>query len=270
MHHLLKIITIVIFSCAIFCGHTHASLKAVLVVGPQEDGTTGAITTMNKMATFLRSQSVSVQCFYNEKAIWENIVSASNGAHFFIYSGHGSRMGGGGRAGGLCLAASNIVSSDKIEAELKLAKNAMVLFSSVCNGAGSSASDVADIGIEEATKRVTDYARPFFKMGIGCYYANNLGDGCLDFLKDFFDGKPVKECFTNSASTWCKIEKASPTSVGVGLEISIASTNWGGISTVTTYENGVKKEKQVPSIKEYDIAYVGNPAFTLKNITLSK
>lgn len=272
-----NITTIIIAFCVaigtVFAANTNqelTSLKAVLIVGPQEDGTSEAIKKMDRIANFLKSKAVTVHTFYDSKSVWSNIVTASNGAHFFIYSGHGSTLGGGGKVGGLCLASSNMISSEKMVAELKLAKNAMVLFSSVCGGAGSSADDTKDIGIEEASTRVTDYARPFFKTGAGAYYANNMSDGCLKFLRDFFDGKTIKECFTNSASTWSSIEKTAQSSIGTGLEISVASNNWGGTSTVTTYVNGVKSEKQVPSIKEYDIAYVAPPTFTIKTMSSGK
>jgi hypothetical protein len=46
-----------------------------------------------------------------------------------------------------------------------LHKNALVLFSHACESAGSSALDTKDIGVNEATKRVEDYAKPFVKLG---------------------------------------------------------------------------------------------------------
>lgn len=50
----------------------------------------------------------------------------------------------------------------------------MVIFKSVCGGAGFSADDRIDIGTDEAKKRVCSYASPFFKIGSAAYYANNI------------------------------------------------------------------------------------------------
>jgi hypothetical protein len=237
-------------------------LKAVLVVGPQEDGTASAIASMDEIAGFFREKGVSVYCFYGEKADWTKIQEAANGANFFIYSGHGTTLGGEGKVGGLCL--TSTISATEMTAKLKLHKNAMVLFKSVCYGAGSSASDENEIELNTALTRVTDYARPFFECGAACYYANNLGKGCLSFLKDFFDGKSIKECFTESTNTWCKIEIVKPCAIANNAEIGIASADWGGTTTRTSYINGVKKVETITSFKNYDIAFVGDPDFTIE------
>jgi hypothetical protein len=237
------------------------SLKAILVVGSQEDGTASAIESMNEIADFLISKGVIVYRFYGDTAQWDKIKTVASNANFFIYSGHGARLGGEGKAGGLCL--TEMISSKQIIDELKLHKNAMVVFKSVCNGAGSSADDDGDITINEAVKRVTDYSRPFFDIGASCYYANNLGGGCLKYLNNFFSGKSVKICYEESTETWAEIEWSKVYQYNVNMQISIASTNWGVTATRTTYINGVKTVEEVPASKEYSIAYVANPDFTI-------
>ncbi len=57
--------------------------------------------------------------------------------------------------------------------------------------AGSSAGDNGDIGGKKALKRVSDYSKPFLKIGASAYYANNFGEGCLSFLNDFFECKNI-------------------------------------------------------------------------------
>jgi hypothetical protein len=262
------------------------SQVAVLVVGPQEDGTQDAIYEMKKIGVYLKSQGVHLKTFYGNNANWNEIRKAANGASFFIYSGHGGSLGENGNAGGLFL--TNSVSSQDIVNDLHLKRNSVVIFKSVCNGAGSSAGDDGDIGINEATKRVTYYSKPFFEIGAACYYANNLGDGCLYFLKYFFEGKTIKECFINSTQSWwtqtstrngvtteekvlgedpqADIEFEKSYKYNRKMNISIASTNWGGSSTLTTYRNGVKTVKQVPSSKGYSIAYVSDPNFSIKKL----
>ena len=111
------------------------------------------------------------------------IIEVANKCKFFVYSGHGSTMGVNGNAGGICI--NSMVSSYELIKSLRLKENALVIFKSVCRGAGSSAGDNTDIGITEAKKRVTNYAYPFFEIGASAYYANNYGAGAYNFLEDF-------------------------------------------------------------------------------------
>jgi hypothetical protein len=68
-------------------------------------------------------------------AKWKDIVKESEGAHIFIYAGHGS-------ASVLCLTdVTSLGGSTIILAELKLHKNALVVFNHACESAGSSATD---------------------------------------------------------------------------------------------------------------------------------
>ena len=175
-------------------------------------------------------------------------------------------MGEDGKSGGLCL--KTMVTSKAIIEGLQLKTNSVVIFKSVCRGAGSSAGDDGDIGITEALKRVTDYSKPFFDIGASCYYANNMGSGCFSFIKNFFSEKPVKDCFELSAKTWSKIEVSKKYKYDSFKQISIASHDWGGTVTRTTYTNGIKKVEKVASSKSYAIAYVANPNFSIKDFLI--
>ncbi|MBK6834273.1 MAG: hypothetical protein IPG89_08380 [Bacteroidetes bacterium] len=163
-------------------------IKAVVVVGPVEESTKSFITEKKELVLFLRSIGVQVTEFYHPNAKWNDIVEASKGANIFIYSGHGSTMGENGGAGGLCVT-DGLYSAESITNEIKLAKNALVLFNHVCGGAGSSADDTKDIGKEEAMKRVGDYAKPFIINNAAAYYANNYSYCLESILTDFFNRK---------------------------------------------------------------------------------
>jgi hypothetical protein len=230
--------------------------KAILIVGPQQDGTIEAISEMNRIADFLKSKGVEVLSFYDKNSDWEKIKKAAEGASFLIYSGHGTDKCG--------FSLSKTVSNEEIISGLKLKKDAMVLFQSVCYGAGSTAGDNVDIGLKEAEKRVTNYARAFIENGAGCYFAINSDDGVLDFLTDFYRGKSVQECFEKSTAIFFKIEKNQKSSLGDNFKIAIASSDTSGTATRTTYINGVKKVEKVPVVKGYDIAYISSPDFNLK------
>ncbi|MBK6834272.1 MAG: hypothetical protein IPG89_08375 [Bacteroidetes bacterium] len=48
-------------------------------------------------------------------------------------------------------------------------------------------------------------------------------------------------------------------------EIAIASDSNPGYFYRTSYVNGKKKEEKVKGFKDYDVAYVGNPSFTVND-----
>jgi|SaaInl3SG_22_DNA_1037383.scaffolds.fasta_scaffold08440_3 hypothetical protein len=236
-------------------------LQAILIVGHQEDGTGRAMDNMDKVADVFLANGVSVHKFYDDQANWNQIVETAKDCSFLVYSGHGSNMGENKNVGGLCV--NSMVSSYELMSELRLKENALVVFKSVCNGAGSSAGDDYDIGLTEAKKRVTYYAYPFFEIGAAAYYANNFGNGVCDFLSEFLSGVTLKQSYLNSASTWTDVEFEEEFSRDATKLISIASRPGGGTSTRTTYTNGVKKVEQVKSPKGYSIAYVGGATYSI-------
>ena len=238
-------------------------LRAVIIVGDQQDGTINAIEDMENIHTFFKSKNVIVKTFYHPKTSWKDIVKASKDASFFVYSGHGMSWPDG-KYGGLDL--NEAISSEDIVNDLKLRSNAIVIFKSVCGGAGSSASDDGDIGIKKAIERVSDYSKPFLNIGASAYYADNFGEGCISFLNIFFEGKTIKECFGNSIGWLAKFEIEKNYKFDKRKSIGLASSDWGGTVTKTTYINGVKSVREVPSIKDYDIAYVASPLYSLSNL----
>ncbi len=242
-----------------------SKLKAILVVGPAEESTKESILRNSEIAIYLRSLGINVLEFYDSKAKWSEIIKESAEANIFLYSGHGTNLGENGCAGGLCLSGENI-SSGLISKELKLHKNALVVFESVCNSAGSSASDNSDIGIKLATQRVSDYAHPFLKQGAVGYFACNSTNSSLKFLKAFFKGKNIKQIYENCVSPFYEKQTTEKYIYDPNFEISIAGADWGVASTRTTYTNGVKKEEKLPSFKKYSVAYVGIPGFKASDL----
>ena len=240
--------------------------SAVLVVGTHSDGSS-SINALDKIGIFLESKGIKTYKFYDEKSDWEAIKKAAKNAHFFVYSGHGSNMGKNGTGG---LVIKDMISNTEIENELVLKKNSVVLFQSVCRGAGSSAGDDGDIGIKKAESRVSDYAEPFLKIGAQVYYANNWQDGCLSFLENMFDGIPTEQSFNSSVGWWSEVELEKNYVYDSNKKIGIASHKGSGTVTVTHTVNGIKTIEKRPASKEYDIAYVGNPNFKLTQINTSK
>ena len=238
-------------------------LRAVIIVGDQQDGTIDAIEDMENIHTFFKSKNVIVKTFYHPKTSWKDIVKVSKDASFFVYSGHGMSWPDG-KYGGLDL--DKAISSEDIMNDLTLRSNAIIIFKSVCGGAGSSASDDGDIGIKKAVERVSDYSKPFLNIGASAYYADNFGKGCLSFLNNFFEGKTIKECFGNSIGWLAKFEIEKNYKFDKRKSIGLASSDWRGTVTKTSYINGVKSVSEVPATKDYDISYVANPSYSISTL----
>lgn len=239
-------------------------LQAILIVGHQQDATKNAINKMDDIAKTFQENGVLVHKFYDNNANWNEIISVARNCNFLVYSGHGSNMGVNGNVGGLCL--NTMISSLELIKKLKLKPHSMVLFQSVCYGAGTSAGDEGDIGVEVAKKRVTNYAYPFFNIGAEGYYADNYQNGVSNFLKAFFKGSTLKDAYTQSASKWSTIECDEDFPNYQGKFISIASGAGGGQVTKTTYVDGVKKVETFTSEKDYPIAAAGVATLSIQNM----
>lgn len=246
---------------------SYQNLTAVLIVGPQQDETPKAIEKMEAIHAFFKEKGIKVASFYDNQTDWEDIKKECKDASFFVYSGHGATMGERGKTGGLVLKSN--IKGKQIAEELKFRKNTIIIFVSVCRGAGSSAGDNGDIGINEAINRVSDYSNSFFKVGATAYYANNFEGGVLAFLNDFFSGLTISECFERSAKTWTKIEINNPYRFDSSKRISIAS-KWEPTGTRISYIKGVRIEEPVTAFKNYNIAFVAKRDFSLQDLISKK
>lgn len=233
----------------------HKKQEAVLVVGNTEEGTVNAINRMRKIASLLEENDFTVHEFYDKKAVWSKIIKKTPNAIIFIYDGHGTTLGENGNPGGLVI--DQFISSQQIKKEMTLKKNALVLFQSVCYGAGSTATDRADITVDVASDRVRSYSKPFFNIGASVYFASNYVGGVLDFLQYFLQGDSVEIAFEKCYQYWNVLDKM------VNLDndqvLKITSSESKGHSVVTTYSNGVIKKKKIPNFKKYSLAMLGNP-----------
>lgn len=215
-------------------------LKAIIIVGSVENLTGEFIVEQQKTAAYLRSVGVRVFEFYHPHAKWNDIVKESEGAHIFIYAGHGT-------ASVLCLT-DGIVYGSTIEKELKLHKNALVIFNHACESAGSSATDKGDIGKVEALRRVGDYAKPYVDLKAGAYFANNYYNCLPSFLNSFFQRTRMKDLYTQEATNYAKIEVVKKYNYDFQFEI------------------GVSSNKDSKGISDYNVAYVGKPNYTVNDL----
>ncbi len=237
-----------------------SQLKAIIILGEGDNisDKQEKIEYMEKIRLLLTKNNVLVKTFYNDDVKWQDIVKESQDASILIYQGHGLEWKGKGY-GGFDLKKS--VSSEDIARDLKLKSNAVILFQSVCGGAGSSAGDDIDIGLKEAQKRIVSYSTPFFKTGAQAYFATNTTGGVMDFLIAFFHNYSIQKIFNNSLGSFYdkEIEKQYDKEKYIG----IASSDWGGTTIRTTWKNGKKITQEIPSVKGYRIAYIANPDYNI-------
>lgn len=179
-----------------------SGLKAVLVVGPvPEDPSYSAFANsiMDQCAAVLTANGVTVHKFYSPNASWTPIKGAADGAHFFLYAGHGLRWDGGSepQVGGLHLNSGN-ASPDAIRNELHLAPGAIVMIAA-CYAAGTGDIEYrsVDIGIGEAQRRVAQYSEPFLDIGAGGYYGDSFGwNNAFElYFTYLFQGKTMGESY---------------------------------------------------------------------------
>ena len=242
-------------------------LKAIIIIGPVDPiWDKGPISDKKEIAKYLRSIGVRVYEFYPPNDNWDEIVASSEGAHILIYNGHGSSYGINNGVGGLCLT-KGIYSAQNILDNFKLHNNAIILFDAVCNAAGSSANDNSDIGINEAIKRVGEYAYPFIKLNAGAFYANNYNSSWVPFFESFFKRKNMKKIYTKEATDNQKIELVKKYHHNPKYEIAVASRKpTDQLITRNTWTKYGWKEEKLKDHKSYDIAYVGKPNLTVVDL----
>jgi len=178
-----------------------SGLKAVLVVGPI-DGDTGDWTTseknnMEKAAVELEANGVTVYRFYTPNNDWNQIKAAAQGAHFFLYRGHGVYWPPPDMpsppVGGFALK-NRIISPDEIRRDLRPAPGAIFMLYA-CFAAGTSSLDTTGISSAEAQRRVAQYSDPFLDIGAAGYYANWYGSAFQMFIRFLFEGKTLGEAY---------------------------------------------------------------------------
>jgi hypothetical protein len=248
-------------------------LKAVIIVsdvdGDEPDGWWNKeyIAEQKKNAKYLREHGVLVKEFYHPNTKWKDIVKACQGANIFIYSGHGSNQGINHPSGGLCLV-DGIHGADEIKSEFKLHKNALVIFNSACYSAGSSSSDVTDIGYREAQLRTGEYAYPFLINCGGAYIADCNFGLVTTLFNSLFKGKTLVEIYKKSIITNEKIEPIATYNYITNYNVCVSSRPVeSGFKNITTYySNGKKTVEKVKNHKGYYLSYVSKPNYSIMDL----
>lgn len=243
---------------ALFYGHvvhskpiapqTHSAQKtAVLIVG--NDASTGAVRRMDALGYTLQYNGIRVHKYYYPYANWNTIKESAKTCSFFIYTGHGFSNGGlSGGYGGMYI--NDFIYAKELLNGLLFLNKPLVIYLNACGAAGSASTDLYDIGIQEANKRVCDTALPYFMVGAGAYFASNLMS--YEFINFFFKGKTLQTCFRIFAEPQYEIF----------IDETISSKN--ALNSKKIGIAGYKVEHK--KAQYYHIAFIGPENFTIQSI----
>jgi hypothetical protein len=236
------------------------ALKAVVIVGPI-DGSNGSWTNQEKAnadlaANELSANGVTVYKFYTPNAKWDDIKAAANGAQFLIYRGHGIAWNTSPTppVGGFDIDGPNggnlLYSSADIQANLKLAPNAIVMIYA-CFAAGGSSTDTAVISSAEAIRRVGEYSAPFLALGASAYYSDWYGDSFQAYIRSLFQGATLVNAYK---------------AFGDYDPNQVISTTHPANASIPLYISYDTWANYTPPSPQYDDVFAGQPNKTLQDL----
>ncbi len=163
-----------------------AAPKIVLIVGPA-----GAVTPYYRRladdaAAAALKLTPNVLKVYSPDATWENVKAALQGASVVVYLGHGNGWpsiyrtslspvtedGFGLNPHAGAADSHQYFGEQQIGDEVKLAKDAVVIFSHLCYASGNTEPGLAEGTLDQAQQRVDNYAAGFFRAGAGAVIAD--------------------------------------------------------------------------------------------------
>ena len=185
---------------------TRPAPKVVLIVGPAGSATASYRRLADEAAAAASAFTPNVVRAYSPDATWPVVKDALQGASIVIYLGHGngwpsrytsaltpSTQNGMGLnpnvgAGDV----HQYFGEDRIGTDVRLAKNAVVIFSHLCYASGNSEPGLPEGSLDTAQQRVDNYASGFIRAGASAviaeaymgpaYYVRSVlaGNGTID------------------------------------------------------------------------------------------
>jgi hypothetical protein len=189
--------------------------KVVLVVGPAGAATDSYRRLANEAAAEALKLTPNVVKVYSPNATWPAVKRALKGASIVVYLGHGNGwpsryrneltpstqngMGLNPNAG-----AGNVhqyFGEDRIGDEIKLAKNAVVIFSHLCYASGNSEPGLPEGTLDEGQQRVDNYAAGFIRAGAAAGIAEAYM-GPAYYVRSILKGRSSIDRIWRSAPTY--------------------------------------------------------------------
>jgi hypothetical protein len=165
---------------------TRVPAKVVLIVGPAGAATPYYKRLADATAAAAAAYTSNIIKVYSPDATWPAVKAALQGASLVVYLGHGngwpsiyrdslypvSQDGFGLNPHAGAADAHQYFGEAQIGSEIKLAKNAIVVFSHLCYASGNTEPGLAEGTLDQAQQRVDNYAAGFFKAGAGAVIAD--------------------------------------------------------------------------------------------------
>ena len=160
--------------------------KVVLIVGPAGGATPSYRSLADEAATAASKLTTNVVKVYSPDATWTNVKAALQGASVVVYLGHGngwpsmysnalfptSQDGFGLNPHAGAADSHQYFGEEQIGSEVKLAPDAVVIFSHLCYASGNTEPGLAEGSLDQAQQRVDNYAAGFFRAGAGAVIAD--------------------------------------------------------------------------------------------------
>ena len=164
----------------------HAPAKVVLIVGPSGSATPYYKRLADETAAVAATFTPDVVKVYSPDATWPAVKTALQGASVVVYLGHGNgwpsiyrsalypptQNGFGLNPHAGAADAHQYFGEDVIGSQIKLAKNAVVVFSHLCYASGNTEPGLDAGTLDQAQQRVDNYAAGFFRAGAGAVIAD--------------------------------------------------------------------------------------------------
>lgn len=165
---------------------TKAAPKVVLIVGPAGGATPYYRRLADEAAAAAVKLTPNVVKIYSPDATWTNVKAALQGASVVVYLGHGNgwpsiyrdalypltQNGFGLNPHEGAADSHQYFGEQQIGSEIKLAPDAVVIFSHLCYASGNTEPGLAEGTLAQAEQRVDNYAAGFFRAGAGAVIAD--------------------------------------------------------------------------------------------------
>ena len=160
--------------------------KVVLIVGPAGGATPYYRRLADQTAAAAAKLTSNVVKIYSPNATWPNVKAALQGASIVVYLGHGNgwpsiyrnslypptQNGFGLNPHAGAADSHQYFGEEQIGSQIKLAKDAVIVFSHLCYASGNTEPGLAEGTLDQAQQRVDNYAAGFFRAGAGAVIAD--------------------------------------------------------------------------------------------------
>jgi hypothetical protein len=189
--------------------------KVVFIVGPAGDATEGYRSQARAAASIARHYTPDVVELYSPDATWPAVQQALDGASLVVYMGHGngwpSRYRDAlfpGTQDGFGLnptapgndATHQYFGEADIAAQVKLARNAVVLLNHLCYASGLSEPGLPEGTLDQAHQRIDNYAAGFIKAGAAAVVAEAWSSPSYMVKAILGGGQPIQATWQDAPS----------------------------------------------------------------------